>query len=201
MVVNCEHVWQEISNYLDGGIDSALRAAMEEHIRGCKRCSAVLDGTRNVIELYGDERALEIPLGFSQRLHRRLEAQMPQRRGGAFGWMVSFAAAGLLIAGLAIGRSSAFSQPPMRSEHAAPAVRIPSDLMVVVYDDGKIFHRPGCDVIHDKTRARLIPASEAMRQGFIPCVRCMKEYLGASADLQNFLDQDRFEIAEALGGH
>jgi hypothetical protein len=198
MVVNCEHVWQEISNYLDGGIDPALRSAMEEHIRGCKRCRAVLDGTRNVIELYGDERALEIPLGFSQRLHRRLESQMPQRRGSAFGWMVAFAAAGLLIAGLAIGRSAAFSQPPKRSEHAAPAVRIPPDLMVVVYDDGKTFHRPGCDVIHDKVHARRIPASEAMRQGFVPCVRCMKEYLGANAYFENLLDRDRYEIAETL---
>ena len=140
MVVNCEHVWREITDYLEGEVDPVLGTAMEEHIRECKRCSAVLEGTRNVVELFGDERALEIPLGFSQRLHRRLEAQMPQRRGGAFGWMVAFAAAGLLIAGLAIGRSSAFSQPPMRSEHAAPAVRLPSDLMVVVYDDGKTFH-------------------------------------------------------------
>jgi hypothetical protein len=198
MVVNCEYVWQEISNYLDGEVDPALRTAMEQHIRGCKRCAAVLDGTQNIIELYGDERALEVPLGFSQRLHRRLEAQMPQRRGSAFGWMVAFAAAGLLIAGLAIGRSSAFSQPPLRSAHAAPAVRIPPDWMVVVYDDGKTFHRPGCDVIHDAARARMIPASEAMRQGFVPCVRCMKEYLGASADLPDLLDRDLYEIAEAL---
>ena len=96
MVVNCEHVWREISNYLEGDVDADLRAAMEEHLRGCKHCSAVLDGTRNVIELYGDERALEIPLGFSQRLHRRLAAQMPQpNRGGAFGWMVAFAAAAI----------------------------------------------------------------------------------------------------------
>ena len=198
MVVNCEHVWREITDYLEGEVDPVLGTAMEEHIRECKRCSAVLQGTRNVVELFGDERALEIPLGFSQRLHRRLEAQMPQRRGGAFGWMVAFAAAGLLIAGLAIGRSSAFSQPPMRFEHAAPAVRLPSDLMVVVYDDGKTFHRPGCDVIHDKAHARMIPASEAMRQGFVPCVRCMKEYSGARANLRDLIDQDRYEIAEAL---
>ena len=198
MVVNCEHVWQEISNYLDGEVDSSLRTAIEEHLRGCKRCLAVLDGTRNVIELYGDERAMEIPLGFSQRLHRRLEAQMPQRRGSALGWMVAFAAAGLLIAGLAIGRSSAFTRPSLRSEHAAPAVHIPPNLMVVVYDDGKTFHQPGCDVIHDKARERRISAAEAMRQGFVPCVRCMKEYLGANADLQHLLDQDQYEIAEAM---
>ena len=197
MVVNCEQVWQEISNYLEGEVDADLRSAMEEHIRQCKRCSAVLDGTRNVIELYGDERALEIPLGFSQRLHRRLEAQMPQRRGSAFGWMVAFAAAGLLIAGLAIGKSSASTSPPLRSEHAAPAVQVPPDLMVLVYDSGKTFHAPGCSVIHDKAHSRMIPATEAIKEGFVPCTRCMKKYLGLNANLEGILD-DRDEVAEAL---
>jgi anti-sigma factor RsiW len=198
MVVNCEHVWQEISNYLEGDVDAGLRAAMEDHLRGCKHCSAVLDGTRNVIELYGDERALEIPLGFSQRLHRRLAAQMPQeRRGNAFGWMVAFAAACLLIAGVAIGRSSAFSQPPVRSKLAAPAVQVPPGLMVVVYDSGKTFHAPGCSVIHDKQHARIIPAELAIKEGFVPCTRCMKQYLGLNAQLQNIVD-DREEIAEAI---
>ena len=67
MVVNCEEVWREISNYLEGDIEPGLRLAMEEHIRGCQRCTAVLDGTRNVVQLCGDERMLEVPLGFNQR--------------------------------------------------------------------------------------------------------------------------------------
>ena len=46
--VNCEHVWEEISNYLEGDIDSGLRAAMDEHFRSCERCASVLHGTRNV---------------------------------------------------------------------------------------------------------------------------------------------------------
>lgn len=197
MVVNCEHVWQEISNYLEGDVSAQLRSALEEHLRGCKHCVAVLEGTRNVIELYSDERALEIPLGFSQRLHRRLQAQMPQRRGGSLGWIVAFAAAGLLIAGLEIGKSSAFTPPPIRSEHAAPAAGVPPDLMVLVYDSGKTFHAPGCSVIHDKTHARMIPAAEALKQGFVPCTRCMKKYLGLSAALEDMVD-DRDEIAESI---
>ena len=39
MVVNCEEVWREISNYLEGDIEPDLRLAMEEHIRGCQRCT------------------------------------------------------------------------------------------------------------------------------------------------------------------
>ena len=71
MVVSCEQVWREISNYLEEDMEPGLRTAMEEHIRRCKRCTTVLDGTRNVVQLYGDERMFEVPLGFSQRLQRR----------------------------------------------------------------------------------------------------------------------------------
>src|SRR5689334_7778836 len=98
MVVSCEEVWREISNYLEGDVDPVLRTAMEEHFHGCAHCTAVLDGTRNVIELYGDDRMLAVPLGFGQRLHQRLASEMPGPRGGALGWLVAVAAA-ILIAG------------------------------------------------------------------------------------------------------
>jgi len=75
MVVNCEHVWREVSNYLDDEIDAETRAAMEEHFKICKRCTAVLDGTRNVTQLYGDDRLFELPGGFSRRLQKRLAMQ------------------------------------------------------------------------------------------------------------------------------
>ena len=93
MVVNCEEVWREISNYLEDEIDPGLRTAMDEHIRGCKRCTAVLEGTRNVVQLYGDERMVEVPLGYSYRLRRRLEENMNPSRRTFFGWMVAAAAA------------------------------------------------------------------------------------------------------------
>ncbi|HUC29546.1 MAG TPA: zf-HC2 domain-containing protein, partial [Candidatus Acidoferrum sp.] len=65
--VNCEKVWREISNYLEGDVDAALRAAMDEHFHTCKRCASVLEGTRNVIQLYSDERMIEVPSGFGRR--------------------------------------------------------------------------------------------------------------------------------------
>jgi len=58
-MLNCEQVWREISNYVDGEVDAGLRASMDEHFRTCKRCASVLAGTRNVVQLYGDERMLE----------------------------------------------------------------------------------------------------------------------------------------------
>jgi hypothetical protein len=169
-------VWPEISNYLENEVDPSLRAALAEHFRGCKRCTAVLDGTRNVIQLYGDERMIEMPIGFSHRLHRRLEDNMPGSRRSFLGWMVA-AAAATVTAG-AVGLASAVSSgKEPRSEHAQSGVGVPPDMVVVVSDKGKIFHLSACTFIHDRTNLRTVTAREAQQQGYVPCVRCLKEYL------------------------
>jgi anti-sigma factor RsiW len=76
--IGCEHVIREISNYIDGEITLELRARLEEHIRGCKHCAAVLDGTTNTLRLLADGRAFghlfELPRGFTERLQLRLAA-------------------------------------------------------------------------------------------------------------------------------
>lgn len=80
MGITCETVWRESSNYLDETISPELRLAMDDHIQGCKQCASVIDGLRNIVTLYGDERMAELPAGFSQRLQRRLEANKPPTR-------------------------------------------------------------------------------------------------------------------------
>jgi hypothetical protein len=180
MVVNCEDIWREVSNYCDGEIDRSLRAAIEEHLRGCKRCTAVVDGTRNVIELYGDDRMLEVPFGFSQRLHRRLDQTMPSpvsTRRNFLGWMVAVAAAVLIVGSLELTRSSALRRPQLRSEMARHGDGVPPEMMVVVAEDGKLFHLAECPLIHEKNRQRTITAAEAALEGYTPCVRCLGRYL------------------------
>ena len=181
MVVNSEHIWREASNYLDGEADAELKAAIEEHLRGCKRCTAVVEGLRNVVQLYGDERMMEAPLGFSRRLHQRLENDMSRTRRSFFGWVVAAAASILVAGGIEVARSSVFSHPRLRSEHARASDRVPPDMTVIVADDGKTFHVAGCPFIHDKTRLRTVPARDAEEEGYTPCVRCMKKYLAATA--------------------
>src|SRR5580700_10899286 len=193
MVVTCEQLWHELSNYLDGEVSPDLRAAMGEHLRGCQKCSAVLDGTRNVIGLYGEDSMFEPPQGFSQRLHRRLEENMPRQRGTAFGWMVAVAAALLIIGSVEVGDSSTFAEPKQRSQQARPGIGVPAEMMVVVAEDGKTFHVAGCRFIHDKARQRIISASQALREGYAPCVRCMKRYLSESAREAD--DDDEGEVA------
>lgn len=70
--ISCEHVWREVSNYLDQEIDADLRVRMEAHFKVCAHCSAVLDGARNLVAIVGDGRAFELPKGFSQRLRERI---------------------------------------------------------------------------------------------------------------------------------
>lgn len=50
-------------------------------------------------------------------------------------------------------------------------------MIVVVSTDAKEFHVPGCPFIHNKDKERTMTANEAQREGYIPCVRCMRKYL------------------------
>jgi anti-sigma factor RsiW len=180
MVVGCEDVWREVSNYLDGEVVPELRTAIEEHLRGCKRCTAVVDGTRNVIQIYGDERMVEVPLGFSRRLHQRLESNVSGTRRRFFGWLVA-AAAGVLVAGTFEAARSSGLGGRLRSEHARASSRVPPDMLVIVAEDGKTFHVAGCPFIHDKNHLQTITAREAEQRGYAPCIRCMKKYLDPGA--------------------
>ena len=74
MKIDCRHVWDYISAYIDGDVDTLLRDEIDRHLEHCEICSAVLDSTRNLIVLIADDRVFEIPSGFSERLHRRLDA-------------------------------------------------------------------------------------------------------------------------------
>jgi anti-sigma factor RsiW len=76
MRIDCEHVWEHISAYIDGEVDAALRADIDKHLETCEICSAVLDSTRNVVVLVADGRVFELPAGFSERLHQRLETEL-----------------------------------------------------------------------------------------------------------------------------
>ncbi len=73
LVMSCREIWREVSSYLDGDVDPALKARMELHFANCRHCSILLDSTHNVIVLTGDGRSFTVPAGFSGRLSRRLE--------------------------------------------------------------------------------------------------------------------------------
>jgi hypothetical protein len=181
--VQCEQVWREISNYIEGDVEPELRSAMDAHFQTCQHCRSVLEGTRNVVTLYSDERMIddqmiEVPAGFGRRLEKRLAQNV--RAGGTrwsswSAWLVPVAALLLFAGGLRVANSLA--APELKSEHAQPGQDIPPDMLVVVTADAKVFHVAGCGVIHNKETERTLTAKEAMQQGYVPCLRCLREYL------------------------
>ncbi len=180
---NCEQVWREISNYIDGEIEPGLRAEMAEHFKTCPRCASVLAGTRNVVKLYGDERMLEVPAGFSIRLEKRIERGLAsnfrakrQWWSNWSAWLIPAAALLLIAGGIWLANPSGFRNP-LKSQQAEPAKGIPPDLKVVVSDGEKLFHVPGCKFIKDPNSERTMTAAEAAREGYVPCPRCLRQYL------------------------
>ncbi|MCU1308268.1 MAG: hypothetical protein JWN45_2963 [Acidobacteriaceae bacterium] len=64
--------------------------------------------------------------------------------------------------------------PPLLSEHSRPAVKVPEQPVAIVAD-GKTFHDPKCTFLHGKPE--MVSAQEAVRKGYAPCVRCMRQAL------------------------
>jgi len=79
MEISCRAVIRELSTFIDQGVGAELRAQIEEHLAKCRHCSAIYDGTQNVIRLIGDDRVFELPAGFSQRLRDRLAKELSRQ--------------------------------------------------------------------------------------------------------------------------
>jgi hypothetical protein len=190
--VNCAQVWREISNYMDGEVDSALRLAMDEHFKTCQRCTSVLEGVRNITQIYGDERMLEVPLGFSRRLEKRIAQDVREDRGRWStwsAWLVPLAALALITGSVRLA-SSIVPGFPAKSQMAQKGQGIPPDLVVLVATGTRVFHVAGCTFIHNKDEVRSITAKEAIAEGYVPCLRCMRKYLDVAS----------IRAAEAAGG-
>jgi anti-sigma factor RsiW len=79
MVLNCKHVWDYLSDYLDATLPDEIRREVQRHLDHCEICSAVLDSTRNIIVLTADHRVFELPIDVSDRLHARLDSEIGQQ--------------------------------------------------------------------------------------------------------------------------
>jgi len=75
-VIDCKHVWDRISEFLDDTLSPEARELMQRHLEHCEVCSAILDSTRNILILTADERVFELPVGYSERLHERIEEEI-----------------------------------------------------------------------------------------------------------------------------
>jgi hypothetical protein len=76
VVLECKHVWDYISEFLDDSLSPETRELVKKHLETCEICSAILDSTRNILILTADDRVFELPAGYSQRLHARLAREI-----------------------------------------------------------------------------------------------------------------------------
>jgi hypothetical protein len=104
-------------------------------------------------------------------------------------WLVPLAALALITGSVRLATSITPSIPA-GSQMAQRGQGIPPDLIVLVATGTKVFHVAGCTFIHNKDEVRSLTAKEALAEGYVPCLRCMRKYLDIAA----------IRRAEAAGG-
>jgi anti-sigma factor RsiW len=72
----CEEVIRQLSNYLEGELDPALRQALELHLEDCEDCSIVVNTARKTVELYCGNDPLPLPADLQGEIERALTARM-----------------------------------------------------------------------------------------------------------------------------
>jgi anti-sigma factor RsiW len=172
MGISCEEVWRDISEYIDGDLDPMQRAALDQHFAESRQCTALLEGMRNVIDLYRDERVLAPPDGFQERLYQRLgETTKPSRRS-FLAWTLTAAAAVPLALALFSARRLIVPAHNTQSPASEPDARqVPETVAISQEQDDKFYHVAGCSHLHGKPK--FLPVEEAIREGYSPCPVCI----------------------------
>ena len=70
--MNCRQARRLVSDYVEGSVAAPAAARLQQHLESCPRCTALMMGTRNVVQLARDPRAFPLPAGFSERLQEKL---------------------------------------------------------------------------------------------------------------------------------
>jgi anti-sigma factor RsiW len=70
--VNCKKVILQLTSYLDGVLDSNMRADLEEHLSRCTDCRVVVDTCRKTIQIFCNSEPVPLPEDVRKRLHSAL---------------------------------------------------------------------------------------------------------------------------------
>lgn len=76
--MNCENVIHELSDFIDGDLDAALKQELESHLRNCEDCRLVVDQTKKTIEIFCDSEPVELPSEVRTRLHDALRRKFKE---------------------------------------------------------------------------------------------------------------------------
>ncbi|MGH7740818.1 MAG: zf-HC2 domain-containing protein [Candidatus Eiseniibacteriota bacterium] len=70
--MDCNEVYERLSEYLDQDVREELARAIEDHRGHCRDCRVLIDTTRMTVVLYQADRQLSTPVAISQRLRQAL---------------------------------------------------------------------------------------------------------------------------------
>jgi len=77
--LNCNSVLRELSDYLDGELDSLLKQELERHLAHCEDCKLIVDQTKKTIQILCGSQPLSLPADVRARLYAALRQKMGQK--------------------------------------------------------------------------------------------------------------------------
>lgn len=77
--VTCKNFLEEISDYIDGGLDEEIRVSIEAHLAKCPDCWVVFDETKRTVQIFRSMECQPLPKGVQDRLLSALEKRWQKR--------------------------------------------------------------------------------------------------------------------------
>jgi len=77
--LNCKGVIRELSNYIDGDLDLAMKQELERHLGHCEDCTMIVDQTKKTVEIFCDSAPVALPRDMRARLHEALHHKMKEK--------------------------------------------------------------------------------------------------------------------------
>jgi anti-sigma factor RsiW len=77
--LNCKGVIREISNYIDGDLDLAVRQELERHLEHCEDCKMVVDQTKLTVSVFCNSKPVELSGDVKSRLHDALQRKLREK--------------------------------------------------------------------------------------------------------------------------
>ena len=67
---------RELSEYLDGQLDTNVMTELEEHLKNCEDCRLVVDTTKKTVQIFCNSDPVPLPDDMRERLHRALFSRL-----------------------------------------------------------------------------------------------------------------------------
>lgn len=78
-MLTCKQFLDELSDYLDETVDSAVRSRLEQHIQECPNCWVMCDTTKKTVQIYKGMDPYPIPQDVEARLMAALERKIASK--------------------------------------------------------------------------------------------------------------------------